>query len=34
MAAAFPAVTRNIVGIRLLAVIGADAKPPRREVHE
>jgi hypothetical protein len=29
----FPSVTRNIVGIRLLAVIGADAKPPRREVH-
>jgi hypothetical protein len=30
----FPAVTRNIVGIRLLAVVGADARPPRREVHE
>jgi len=29
----FPNVTRNIVGIRLLAVLGADAKPPRREVH-
>ncbi len=29
----FPSVTRNIVGIRLLAVVGADAKPPRREVH-
>jgi hypothetical protein len=29
----FPTVTRNIVGIRLLAVLGADAKPPRREVH-
>jgi len=29
----FPSVTRNIVGIRLLAVLGADAKPPRREVH-
>ena len=32
--AQFPAVTRNIVGIRLLAVLGADARPPRREVHE
>ena len=30
---AFPTVTRNIVGIRLLAVLGADANPPRREVH-
>jgi hypothetical protein len=30
----FPNVTRNIVGIRLLAVLGADARPPRREVHE
>jgi hypothetical protein len=30
----FPDVTRNIVGIRLLAVLGADARPPRREVHE
>ncbi len=30
----FPNVTRNIVGIRLLAVLGADAKPPRREVHQ
>jgi hypothetical protein len=30
----FPDVTRNIVGIRLLAVVGADARPPRREVHE
>jgi hypothetical protein len=29
----FPAITRNIVGIRLLAVLGADARPPRREVH-
>lgn len=29
----FPNVTRNIVGIRLLAVLGADARPPRREVH-
>ena len=29
----FPNITRNIVGIRLLAVLGADAKPPRREVH-
>ena len=29
----FPSVTRNIVGIRLLAVLGADARPPRREVH-
>jgi hypothetical protein len=29
----FPSVTRNIVGVRLLAVIGADARPPRREVH-
>ena len=29
----FPSVTRNIVGVRLLAVLGADAKPPRREVH-
>ena len=33
-AAQFPSVTRNIVGIRLLAVLGADARPPRREVHE
>jgi hypothetical protein len=32
-AAQFPSVTRNIVGIRLLAVLGADARPPRREVH-
>jgi hypothetical protein len=32
-AAQFPTVTRNIVGIRLLAVLGADARPPRREVH-
>jgi hypothetical protein len=32
--AQFPNVTRNIVGIRLLAVLGADALPPRREVHE
>jgi hypothetical protein len=30
----FPATTRNIVGIRLLAVIGADARPPRREVKQ
>jgi hypothetical protein len=30
----FPSVTRNIVGIRLLAVIGADARPPRRVIHE
>jgi hypothetical protein len=29
----FPSVTRNIVGIRLLAVLGADARPPKREVH-
>lgn len=29
----FPSVTRNIVGLRLLAVLGADARPPRREVH-
>jgi hypothetical protein len=29
----FPSVTRNIVGVRLLAVLGADARPPRREVH-
>ena len=29
----FPNVTRNIVGLRLLAVLGADARPPRREVH-
>jgi hypothetical protein len=28
----FPSVTRNIVGVRLLAVLGADARPPRREV--
>jgi hypothetical protein len=34
VAAQFPNVTRNIVGIRLLAVIGADARPPRKEVHE
>ncbi len=33
-AALFPDITRNIVGIRLLAVVGADARPPRREVHE
>ena len=32
-AAQFPTVTRNIVGVRLLAVLGADARPPRREVH-
>jgi hypothetical protein len=32
--AQFPNVTRNIVGLRLLAVVGADARPPRREVHE
>jgi hypothetical protein len=30
----FPSVLRNIVGIRLLAVLGADARPPRREVHQ
>jgi hypothetical protein len=29
----FPSVTRNVVGLRLLAVLGADARPPRREVH-
>ncbi len=29
----FPNVTRNIVGLRLLAVLGADARPPRREAH-
>jgi hypothetical protein len=29
----FPSVTRNIVGVRLLAVLGADARPPKREVH-
>jgi len=34
VAAQFPSVTRNIVGLRLLAVLGADARPPRREVHE
>lgn len=33
-AALFPNITRNIVGIRLLAVLGADARPARREVHE
>jgi hypothetical protein len=33
-AAQFPNVTRDIVGLRLLAVIGADARPPRREVKE
>ena len=32
--AQFPNITRNIVGVRLLAVVGADARPPRREVHE
>jgi hypothetical protein len=32
--AQFPNVIRNIVGIRLLAVLGSDARPPRREVHE
>jgi hypothetical protein len=26
-------VTRNIVGVRLFAVFGAEARPPRREVH-
>jgi hypothetical protein len=31
--AQFPNVTRNIVGVRLLAVVGADARPPRRVVH-
>jgi len=31
--AQFPSITRNIVGVRLLAVVGADARPPRREVH-
>ena len=30
----FPDVTRDIVGIRVLAIVGADARPPRREVHE
>jgi hypothetical protein len=34
VAAQFPTITRNIVGLRLLAVVGADARPPRREVHE
>jgi hypothetical protein len=33
-AAQFPNVTRDIVGVRLLAVYGADARPPRREVKE
>src|SRR5581483_6894640 len=33
-AAQFPNVTRDIVGLRLLAVIGADARTPRREVKE
>jgi hypothetical protein len=33
-AAQFPNVVRNIVGVRVLAVLGADARPPRREVHE
>ena len=33
-AALFPNITRNIVGIRLLAVLGADARPARREVRE
>ena len=32
--AQFPATVRNIVGIRLLAVLGADARPPRREVKQ
>jgi hypothetical protein len=31
--AQFPSTTRNIVGVRLLAVVGADARPPQREVH-
>jgi hypothetical protein len=31
--AQFPSVLRQIVGLRLLAVLGADARPPRREVH-
>lgn len=31
--AQFPSIVRNIVGVRLLAVLGADARPPRREVH-
>lgn len=30
----FPSVTRNVVGVRLLAVLGADARPPKREVHQ
>jgi hypothetical protein len=34
VAAQFPNVTRDIVGVRVLAVLGADARPPRREVHE
>lgn len=33
-AAQFPAITRNVVGIRLLAVLGADARPPKREARE
>jgi hypothetical protein len=32
--AQFPNVTRNIAGVRLLAVVGAGARTPRREVHE
>jgi hypothetical protein len=32
--APFPNVTLDIVGVRMLAVLGADAKPPRREVKE
>jgi len=32
-AAPLEPVTRNIVGVRLFAVFGAEARPPRREVH-
>ena len=33
-AAQFPNITRNIVGLRLLAVIGAESRPPKREAKE
>jgi hypothetical protein len=30
----FPTVLRDIVGVRLMAIVGAEAKPKRREVKE
>ena len=29
---AFPAITRHVAGVRLLAVLGSDARPARRPV--